>query len=383
MKITDLKTYFVPNRFLFLKVETDDGFYGWGEPVVEGRADTVRAAVQELRNVLIGKDPLKQESLWQTMYRGSFYRGGPVLMSAIAGVDQALWDIRGKYYNCSVSQLINGRVRDKIKVYKAVEGNSLDELKDAARQAVKEGYTQLKCAPNVPTHYVDTTKKVDDCIHTIRSIQEAAGDGIDLGVEFHGRIHKPMMIRFAKAVNELGVNFIEEPVLPENCKNLDLLRMYTSTPIALGERLYSRWDFKSYLENNRVDILQPDVSHAGGISECIRIGAMAEAYDCAIAPHCPLSVIAFASCVQLDGALHNAVVQEQGINIHNCSRKNPKMQWLKNPEVFAYDNGYIHIPDEPGLGIEIDEDMVKEANKNSHNWKNPVWQLEDGVVIDW
>lgn len=383
MKITDLKLYHVPMRFLFLKIETDEGISGWGEPLVEGRASTVKAAVLEWKKALLGRDPLKVEEIWQTMYRGAFYRGGAVMMSTMAGIDQALWDIRGKYYNQPVHALINGGVKEKVKVYRSICDGTLEEQIADAKLAKSQGYRILKTSPQQAMHYIDSYQKVEEVVNRIQTIQETVGSEVSIAIDFHGRIHKPMAKRLARALEDCHLEFIEEPVLPENNEVLDILRNYMTTPIATGERMFNRWDFKQLLASGRADILQPDLSHAGGISECVRIGAMAEAYDVAMAPHCPLSVIAFASCIQLDAVCPNSVFQEQSIGVHDCSRSNPMMRWLKNPEVFAYEDGFVKVPQKPGLGIEIDEEMVIEADKNPHDWKNPLWFTYDGTPIEW
>ena len=383
MKITDIKLYTVPVRFLFLKVETDEGICGWGEPLVEGRADTVRAAVLEWKDFLIGRDPLKVEEIWQSMYRGAFYRGGPVLMSTMAGIDQALWDIRGKYYNAPIHRLLNGGVKERVMVYRSVCDGTLQEQIEDAKRLKTQGYRLLKTSPQQAMHYLDSFEKVEEVAQRIAALKQAVGEEVSIAIDFHGRIHKPMARRLAQALAPYHLAFYEEPVLPENNEALDIIRTVSETPIASGERMYSRWDFKGALAAGRIDILQPDLSHAGGISECMRIGAMAEAYDSALAPHCPLGVIAFAACIQLDAACANSVFQEQSVGIHDTSAANPMMQWLKNPDVFQYSDGFVRVPQGPGLGIEIDEEKVIEADKHPHNWKNPMWHTYDGAPIEW
>lgn len=383
MIITDLKLFFVPMRFLYLKIETDEGISGWGEPLVEGRAATLKAAVEEWRNFLIGRDPLKTEEIWQFMYRGAFYRGGPVMMSAMAGVDQALWDIKGKYYGVPVYQLINGGVKERVKVYRSIHGDTPEALAEDARSALRQGYRLIKCAPSPNVHYLDSRETIDGIVKMVAAAREAIGTQADLAVDLHGRIHRPVAKVLMKELDSLNLSFIEEPVLPTNNEALAELARYTNTPLATGERMYSRWDFKNLLETHTVDILQPDLSHAGGISECYRIAAMAEAYDAGVAPHCPLSVIAFAACLQLDMMAPTALFQEQSVDIHDCTRHNPKLQWIQNPEVFDYREGFVTVPSKPGLGIEVDEERVAEANRNPHDWKNIMWRSYDGTPIEW
>lgn len=383
LKITDLKLYYVPMRFLYLKVETDEGISGWGEPLVEGRAATLEAAVNEWRKELIGRDPLKVEQIWQTMYRGAFYRGGAVMMSAISGVDQALWDIRGKYYGMPVYRMLNGGVKEKVMVYRSVTDGTMEEQIADAKLLKAQGYRTLKTSPQQAMHYIDSYQKVEEVVRRVTTLRETVGSDVNIAIDFHGRIHRPMAKQLARALDPLHLTFLEEPVLPENNETLDELRQYTATPVATGERMYNRWDFKGLLASGRADILQPDLSHAGGISEGYRIAAMAEAYDCAMAPHCPLSAIAFAACLQLDAAAPNSVFQEQSVGVHDCTRNNPLLRWIKNPEVFAYSDGFVRVPQGPGLGIEVDEELVAEASRTPHDWKNPLWFTYDGTPIEW
>lgn len=383
MKITDMRLYYMPHRFLFLKIDTDAGITGWGEPLVEGRAATLEASVNEWRDYFIGKNPLLIEDHWQTMYRGAFYRGGPVMMSTIAGIDEALWDIKGKFYNAPVYELLGGTTKNKVKVYRSIHGDTPDEIAQDALKAKAEGYTLVKAAPMGATHYVDTLKSVNKVVEKIAAIRDAVKDDVDVAIDFHGRIHKPMAKVITRELDQFKLLFIEEPVLPTNKEALREVAKYTSAPIALGERMYSRWDFKDLFEGGYADIIQPDLSHAGGISECRRLGAMAEAYDVAFAPHCPLDAIAFASCIQVDAATPNAVFQEQSISVHNPSEENAQMNFLKNRGVFAFTDGFVQVPKGPGLGIEVDEAAVVAADKQRQNWKNPLWRTYDGTPIEW
>ncbi|SDK06302.1 galactonate dehydratase [Natronincola ferrireducens] len=382
MKITKFKLYQVPPRWLFLKIETDQGIWGWGEPVIEGRAHTVKAAVEELSEYLIGKDPLRIEDHWQVLYRGGFYRGGPILMSAISGIDQALWDIKGKYYNAPIYELLGGACRDKIKVYSWIGGDRPSDVAEAALEKKQQGFMAIKMNGTEELQYIDSYDKIDEVVERVDAIRRAVGQNFGIGVDFHGRVHKPMAKILAKALEPYRLMFIEEPVLDENLEALKEIAMHTSTPIATGERMYSRWDFKQMLAEGYVDILQPDLSHAGGITECRKIATMAEAYDVALAPHCPLGPIALASCLQVDAVSHNAFIQEQSLGIH-YNQGNDILDYLKNKAVFKYENGFVEMPKGPGLGIEIDEEKVREASTKGHNWKNPIWRHEDGSVAEW
>jgi galactonate dehydratase len=382
MKITRLTTYRVPPRWMLLKIETDEGVTGWGEPVIEGRARTVEAAVHELSDYLVGKDPGRINDLWQTMYRAGFYRGGPILMSAIAGIDQALWDIKGKALGVPVHELLGGRLRDSIKVYSWIGGDRPAEVAAGAREMVARGFLALKMNGTEELQILDSHDKIDAAVERVAMVREAVGPDIGIAVDFHGRVHRPMARMLVKELEPYRLMFIEEPVLSENREALKEIAALGSTPIALGERLYSRWDFKSVFEEAVVDIIQPDLSHAGGITECRKIAAMAEAYDVAVAPHCPLGPIALAACLQLDAVSYNCFIQEQSLGIH-YNAANDLLDYAANKDVFRYHEGYVAIPDGPGLGVEIDEDYVKERAKEGHRWRNPVWRHKDGSFAEW
>ncbi|MBL8575627.1 MAG: galactonate dehydratase [Mesorhizobium sp.] len=383
MKITALKTYIVPPRWLFLKIETDEGVSGWGEPVVEGRAHTVETAVSELADYLVGQDPMRIEDLWNVMYRGGFYRGGPILMSAIAGIDQALWDIKGRAYGQPVHQLLGGACRDHIRVYSWIGGDRQQDLAQNASRAAAQGFTAIKMNGAAEMQIVDSHRKIDDVVANVAVVREAIGPNIGLGVDFHGRVHRPMAKTLIRELEPFRLMFVEEPLLPEHADAIAEVSRGSSIPIALGERLYSRWDFRQVLESRVVDIIQPDLSHAGGITECRKIAAMAEAYDVALAPHCPLGPIALASCLQVDAVSYNAFIQEQSLGIHYNSDGNDLLDYLVDPKVFSYANGSVAIPQGVGLGIEIDEAKVKEAARIGHRWRNPLWRHDDGSVAEW
>ncbi|MCQ4260662.1 galactonate dehydratase [Stutzerimonas stutzeri] len=382
MKITRLTTLVVPPRWLFLKIETDEGITGWGEPVVEGRAHSVAAVVDELADYLVGRDPRNIEDLWTVMYRGGFYRGGPLHMSAIAGIDQALWDIKGKALGVSVSDLLGGRVRERIRVYSWIGGDRPADTANAARDAVARGFSAVKMNASEEMQFVDSHAKVDAVLANMAAVRDAVGGDIGIGVDFHGRVHKPMAKILIKELEPYRPMFIEEPVLSENYEALKELAPLSCAPIALGERLYSRWDFKRILAEGYVDIIQPDVSHAGGITETRKIASMAEAYDVALALHCPLGPIALAACLQLDGVCYNAFIQEQSLGIH-YNQGNDLLDYISNREVFAYEEGFVAIPNGPGLGIEINEEYVLEQARIGHRWRNPIWRHADGSVAEW
>ncbi|CAN7613641.1 galactonate dehydratase [Peribacillus frigoritolerans] len=382
MKIKSYELFQVPPRWLFLKIETDEGIVGWGEPVIEGKAATVKAAVDELMENLIGKDPLNIEDHWNLMYRAGFYRGGPILMSAISGIDQALWDIKGKYYNAPVHQLLGGKARDSIKVYSWIGGDRPSDVGEAAKEVVSKGFTAVKMNGTEELQYVDSYEKIDQVMERIAAVRESVGPHIGIGIDFHGRVHKPMAKILVKELEAYRPMFIEEPVLPENNEALRDIVNHTAIPIATGERMYSKWDFKKLLTDGYADIIQPDLSHAGGITECKKILSMAEAFDVAAAPHCPLGPIALAACLQVDATCHNAFIQEQSLGIH-YNQGSDLLDYIVDNQVFKYEEGYVKIPDGAGLGIEINEDHVRKMTEIGHNWRNPVWRHKDGSIAEW
>ncbi len=382
MKVISYELFQVPPRWLFLKLVTDEGLIGWGEPIIEGKAATVKVAVEELMENIIGKDPMNIEDHWNTMYRGGFYRGGPILMSAIAGIDQALWDIKGKFYNAPVHQLLGGKARDTMRVYSWIGGDRPQDVSKAAKEMQDKGFTAVKMNATEELQYIDSFEKIDCVLERVAAVREAVGKSVGIGIDFHGRVHKPMAKVLAKELEVYHPMFIEEPALPENNEALKEIAQHSSIPIATGERMFSRWQFKNLLMDGYVDIIQPDLSHAGGITECKKIISMAEAFDVAAAPHCPLGPIALAACLQVDATCHNAFIQEQSLKIH-YNQGSDLLDYLADKSVFEYKNGFVKIPDGPGLGIEINEEVVKKMAATGHNWRNPLWRHEDGSVAEW
>jgi galactonate dehydratase len=381
LRISDYELFRVPPRWVFLKIETADGLIGWGEPIVEGRAKTVVTAVEELLDTyLLNENPLHIQDHWQTMYRGGFYRGGPILMSAIAGIDQALWDIKGKYYDAPIHELLGGKVRDKIRYYRWVGGDRPTEVGKNAATLVEQGITAVKMNATPEFERIETPRKIKQAGERLKTVREAVGDDIKIGVDFHGRVAKSMVPRIAKELEPYDPMFLEEPVLPENNDILPEITATTTVPIATGERLFSRWDFKSILEQGVIDVIQPDPSHAGGITEVMKIASMAEAYDVAVAPHCPLGPISLASALQIDAVSQTAIIQESSLGMHyNESADVP--DYLKSDDIFEPVGGFLQIPDEPGLGITLDEERIRDTEDT--DWHNPVWRYEDGSVAEW
>lgn len=382
MKIERLTTYLVAPRWLFLRIDTDEGIVGWGEPVIEGRAATVEAAVHELGDYLVGKDPARINDLWQTLHRGGFYRGGAILMSAIAGIDQALWDIKGKALGVPVYQLLGGLVRDRMKTYRWVGGDRPSDIVAQMQGYLELGFDTFKFNGTEELALIDSPRAIDAAVAKVAAIREAMGDRVDFGIDFHGRVSTPMARSLLRELMPFRPLFVEEPVLPEHWEYYRALSDATSIPLAAGERMYSRTEFKPILSAGGLSILQPDLSHAGGISECVRIAAMAEAYDVAFAPHCPLGPVALAACLHVDFVSYNAVLQEQSIGIH-YNEGADLLDYVLNKDDFRCVDGYIAALPRPGLGVEIDEARLQEAARNPPRWRNPLWRHADGSVAEW
>lgn len=382
MKIRAINTYLVRPRWCFVEIETDEGVSGWGEAVVEGKASTVKACVEEMTEYLIGKDPKRIEDIWNMLYRSGFYRGGPIIMSAIAGIDQALWDIKGKVFGAPVYELMGGRCRDQIKVYSWIGGDRPTDVARAVKEKKEQGFTAIKMNATEELQYIDSYDKVDSVLERVAMIREAVGKNFGIAIDFHGRVHKPMAKVLIKKLEEFDPMFIEEPVLIDNMEAFVEIARHTSIPLATGERMYSRWDFKRLLSLGCIDIIQPDLSHAGGITEVKKIASMAEAYDVALAPHCPLGPIALSACLQVDATCHNAVIQEQSMGIH-YNKGRSVLDYVNNKEDFAFIDGSMKMPIIPGIGVDINKELVIKENKNQHHWKNPVWRHKDGSIAEW
>ena len=382
MKITKVNTYLVRPRWGFVEIETDEGITGWGEAVLEGHAGTVLRCVEEMEDYLLQADPSRIEDIWTTLYRAGFYRGGGIMMSAISGIDQALWDIKGKLFQAPVYELMGGACRDKMRVYSWVGGDRPSDVGKAAREKLEEGFTAVKMNATEELQMIDSYDKIDAVLERVAAIRESCGRAFGIAIDFHGRVHKPMAKVLAKKLEEFDPMFLEEPVLCENMEAFAEIAAACNIPIATGERLYSRWDFKRLLHAGGVDIIQPDLSHAGGITEVKKIASMAEAYDVALAPHCPLGPIALAACIQVDATCYNAVIQEQSIGIHYNVGKSV-LDYVNNREDFAFTDGFVSLPRKPGLGVEVNKELVEEENRTPHNWKNPVWRHADGSIAEW
>lgn len=382
MKLSKIETFRLRPRWLLLRLETDDGYVGWGEPVVEGRAATTQACIHELEPYLLGEDPRQVEHIWQTLYRGGFYRGGPVLTSALSGIDQALWDIKGKALGVPVHELLGGAVRNKMAVYSWIDSDTPEIAAKSALEKKAQGFSHIKMMGTDKIGWITDSRAVTDLLEKVQAVRDAVGPDFGIAIDFHGRTHQSTARTLLKELEPMKPLFVEEPVLVENVDVFEQLHRFTTIPLATGERCYTRWGFKELLERGCVDIIQPDLSHAGGISEVRRIAAMAETYDVALAPHCPLGPVALAACLQVDFASVNACLQEQSVGM--AYNKGQEVDsYLRDPSVFQYRDGYVDLMQGPGLGVDVDESIVRSLCEPDLAWKNPVFHMEDGCVTEW
>ena len=381
MKITRIETFLVPPRWLFCRIETDDGAVGWGEPVVEGRAEVVRAAVDVFAEYLVGTDPLRIQDHWQVLTRGGFYRDGPVLSSAVAGIDQALWDIAGKTYGAPVYGLLGGPVRDRVRVYAWVGGDEPAKLADEIAAQVEAGFTAVKMNASGRVSPIAAPAEVEAVVERAATARAALGPERDMAIDFHGRFAPATARRVLPELARFRPLFVEEPVLPEHNHLLPGLVSASPVPLATGERIYGRAGFLPVLQAG-VAVVQPDLSHAGGITEVLRIAALADAYGAHLAPHCPLGPIALAASLQVGFATPNLLIQEQSLGIH-YHKGADLLSYVMDPEPFRFVEGHAVRTDRPGLGVTIDEAAVRAADRVGHSWRNPVWRHPDGSLAEW
>lgn len=381
MKISDFVIYQVKPRWIFIKINTDEGISGWGELVSGTKTKTVVAAAKEMCTKIIGQNPFEIEQIWQRLHR-SFFRGGPINGTAVSGIEMALWDIKGKALNLPVYELLGGAARSKIKVYSWIGGDRPSDVVEMAQQRWDQEFRAVKMNATSEMHYVDSLEKVDAAVERVASIRDKFGDKMAIGIDFHGRVHKPMAKVLAKELEQYHPMFIEEPVLPENEEYFAQISNEVSTPIATGERLYTRWGFKNIFKQGSVDIVQPDISLCGGLLEERKIAAMAEAFDMAVAPHAPYGPVALAATFQVDACTPNVFIQEQSLGIH-YNQGFDLLDFVKNKSIFQYKNSFVDIPKGPGLGIEMDEEKIKEVAQQGLVWNNPAWCNDDGTIAEW
>ena len=376
MKVTDIKTFMVDcfrTNWVFVKVCTDEGITGVGEATLEYKEKALAGAVEHIREYLMGRNPLNIEKHWHDIYRDAYWRGGPVLMSALSAVEMALWDILGKSLHVPVYQLLGGKVRDNVRIY--VNGwfagaKEPEEFAAKAKEAVKRGVTAMKWDPFGKNYLNISNAELEKALRCVAAVREAVGHGVDLLIEGHGRFNIPTGIKIAKELEPFHPMFFEEPVPPDNLEALKAVRDKSPVAIAAGERLYTRWDYKEFFERMAADYIQPDISHAGGIMELRKIAAEAECRYIPFAPHNPSGPVANAATLQLAAACPNFEILEIMYS---------DVEWRKDitNESLTYKDGYMTIPDKPGLGIEINEEECFKHPYQVHTLRHYTGTLTD------
>lgn len=380
MKIARIEQFFPRPRMRLVKITTDNGLVGWGESTLEGKPKSTMGAVDELSEYLIGKDPLLIEHHWQHIYRSAFFRGGAILMSALSGIDQALWDIAGKHYGVPIYKLLGGPVRDRVRVY-AHWG--IRDLSDEGKAAAKErldylqktgGYRAFKSGPAGKWRAHEPPARIDQFVEAAYTMREWVGPEVELCFDFHGKMTPALAIEICHEIKGMRPMFVEEPVPQENVDALKLVADHVPFPIATGERLLSRWEFRRLFEIQACAYIQPDGSHAGGISELKRIANMAEVYYMHIMPHCAIGPVALSACMHVDAAVPNFLIQES-----------VGPDWLMDVAQPAWrvKDGYIELPTAPGLGIEVDEAEAAKMATYREELGGEHFYDDDGSVADW
>ncbi len=383
MKITRVDQFSPRQRTRLVRITTDTGIEGWGESTLEGKPYSVPAAIDEFAGYLTGKDPLRIEHHWQQMYRSSFFRGGAHNMTAIAGIDAALWDIAGKHYGVPSYMLLGGNVRDRIRVYahwgiRDMSDEALEMARNRLEMLQGMGYTAYKAGPPGFWRAHEPPSRIDEFVEMAYTMREWVGDDVELCFDFHGKMTPGLAIEVCNELKGMRPLFVEEPVPQENEDALKLVSDHVPFPIATGERLLSRWEFRRVIEQQCVSLLQPDVAHCGGITELKKIANYAEVYYQHIMPHCAIGPLALGACMTVDAVVPNFLVQEQV----DAALGNGiiKRDWQVN-------DGHIELWDEPGLGVEVDE---VEATKpytgeaiGYHRELGGETYFEDGSVADW
>ena len=360
VKVTKIETFVLKNTWVFVKISTDAGITGWGE-MLKDDAKACAAGAMEVADYLVGQDPNRVVFHWQAIHRGSFYRGGPIKTAISSGIDQALWDIKGKIYGVPVYKLLGGPTRDRIRVYGQVSQTT--------------GVNAMKVGPNSsrqPFKYVEGQKFIDEVAERFKALRDRMGSGVDIGVDFHGAVEPGTASLLIKALEPYHPWFYEEIVQPLNVDVMAELAKKTHIPLATGERIFTKWGFREILEKKAAYILQPDICYAGGITELRLIAGMAEAYYAPIAPHNPNGPISLAASLQLAASIPNFLIQERGDAEHDLLAK-------PLPPV---KNGHRGLPTEPGLGITIDENKLMAQVGEPRPYKAR-FDPDDGSVVDW
>ncbi len=386
MRIHSIEAFPVPPRWIFVRLETDEGVVGWGESIVARRLGAVLGALEDLAETVRGEDAARIEDLWQRMYRGGFFRGGPILSTAAAAIETPLWDVRARTLGAPIHELLGGRVRERVRLYAWVGGDRPGNVVEDARARVEQGFTAVKMNAVAEMHVLDSASKLEAVVARVASVRQALWPELGIAVDFHGRVHRAMARQLLRALEPFGLMWVEEPLRPEHSDLLASLAASTTIPLAAGERVHNRWEVKPLLEQRALAVIQPDVSLTG-LFELEKIARMAEAYDVAVAPHCPNGPISLAASLQVDACCGNVVIQEQSLGIHYNRgfaglERGEMHDYLRDAIPLTPVDGHLPVPAGPGLGIEVDEEAVR---SRSGRWRlpDPAWRNPDGTLAEW
>lgn len=385
--ITAIDAFKLPPRWILVRVMTDDGAVGWGEAIIPKRSAAVVGAIADLARNVVGQDANRIEDLWQRMYRGGFFRGGPVLATATAAIEQALWDLKARFVGLAVHDFLGGAVRDRIRSYAWVGGDTPDDVVAGARERIDQGFSAVKMNATEAVDHLERHGLIDDVLARVAALRDAFGGSLDIALDFHGRVPRSAARILIKELEPYRPMWVEEPGTPGSQDTVrELVRTGSSVPIATGERLTSRWDFLPLLADGVVDILQPDVSITG-LFELEKIARMAEPYDVVIAPHCPNGPVSLAASLQVGFCCPNVVIQEQsaGIHYHQGYVGLPAADlhdYLLDPAPLRCEDGAFVLGDGAGLGIELDQDKII-ASVADWQLPDPDWRHDDGRYAEW
>ncbi|MDK1377300.1 MULTISPECIES: galactonate dehydratase [unclassified Sinorhizobium] len=386
-RIASIETFRVPPRWIFVRVTTDDGLTGWGESIIPKRARAVVAAIEDMAANLKGVDVSRIEDIAQRLRRGAFFRHGPILATAAAGIEQALWDIKGQRADMPVYEFLGGAVRNHVRAYAWIGGDSPNDIVEHARKRMEEGFTAVKMNATPALGHIGQRNVIDAAAARMGALRDAFGNKLDIALDLHGRVHRAALKPLLAELEQFHPMWVEEATTPENEETLKMLASAArSIPVATGERLNSRWEFKRVLDTGAIDIIQPDVSITG-LFELEKIARMAEVYDVAVAPHCPNGPISLAASLQVGFCCPNIVIQEQSLGLHYHAGfaglpKADLLDYLKDTKPLTTADGVFALNDAPGLGIVLDEEGIVAKQQD---WRLPDadWTHPDGTYAEW
>lgn len=386
-RIASIETIRVPPRWIFVRVRTDDGLVGWGESIIPKRAHAVVGAIEDMAANLVGVEASRIEDIAQRLRRGAFFRHGPVLATAAAGIEQALWDIKGQRAGMPVHEFLGGMVRRHVRAYAWIGGDSPNDVVEHARKRIEEGFSAVKMNATPALSHIGERDLIDAAAARMGALRDAFGNKLDIALDLHGRVHRAALKPLLAELEQFHPMWVEEASTPENEETLKMLaRAARSIPVATGERLVSRWEFKRVLDTGAIDIIQPDVSITG-LFELEKIARMAEVYDVSVAPHCPNGPVSLAASLQVAFCCSNVVIQEQSLGLHYHAGfaglpKADLLDYLKDPKPLTAVDGVFSLNDAPGLGIALDTDAI-EAKRQDWHLPDADWTHLDGTYAEW